>query len=107
MNESTNQQSSNQRQVASKVCISDIINNKYIKEEGWLPNYVLIGDRKISRANIIGVIVSSDPNENSPNMHNYIMDDGSGRIPLRFFESPVSFSVGDIVKYIKLSDVNI
>jgi len=84
------------RQVAFKVRISDILNNPYRKEEGWLPNYVAVGSTKVSRANIIGVIVSKSAGEN-PDSENFVMDDGTGRVPLRFFRPDDAIEVGDVV----------
>jgi len=88
---------SSKRQVAFKVKISDILNNRYVKEEGWLPNYIAVGDMKVSRANILGVIVSKQSADSS---QGYIFDDGSGRIALRFFESGAMLDVGDMVMVI-------
>jgi RPA family protein len=85
------------RQVAFKVKISDILNNKYVKEEGWLPNYVLVGAQKISRVNVLGVIVSKQADEGA---QTFILDDGSGRIELRFFTPQDFISPGDIVTVI-------
>ena len=87
------------RQVAYKVRIADILNNRYIKEEGWLPNYVSVGDMKVSRANLLGVIVSKAAQEGAKDVASYdfILDDGSGRISLRFFESVQPLDVGDMV----------
>ena len=46
------------RQVAYKTAISDILKADYVKEEGeWVPNYVKIGDKKVSRVNILAVVV--------------------------------------------------
>ena len=85
------------RQIAFKVRISDIVNNRYVKEEGWLPNYIAVGDRKVSRVNLLGVIVSKDSQESDVVSQNYILDDGTGRVALRFFESATQFDVGDMV----------
>ena len=41
---------SSKRQVAFKVAIGDLLENRYIKEEGWLPNYISVGDKKVARA---------------------------------------------------------
>ncbi len=90
---------SSKRQVAYKVRIADILNNRYVKEDGWLPNYVSVGDMKVSRANLLGVIVSKSSREGGGDAgsHDFILDDGSGRVSLRFFESAKPLDVGDIV----------
>ncbi|MBN1544249.1 hypothetical protein JW898_02190 [Candidatus Woesearchaeota archaeon] len=91
---------SSKRQVAYKVRVADIINNRYVKEEGWLPNYVSVGGRKVSRANLLGVIVSRSVQDDGVVSQSFVLDDGSGRVSLRFFDSPVAFDVGDIVTVI-------
>jgi len=58
------------------------------EQQEFSPNYIELGEMKISRANIIGVVVSENP---------AMVDDGSGKIPLRSFEKPVAVHVGDIV----------
>lgn len=85
------------RQIAYKARISDIINGTYVKEEGWTPNYIEINNRKISRINIIGTILSVENNES---INSVTIDDGSGIIPVRSFEKQnpfTSFTIGDIV----------
>ncbi len=93
-------QDKSKRQVAHKIRVADILNNRYVKAEGWLPNYIAVGEIKVSRANIIGVIVSKSTQENDENSHNFILDDGTGRIPLRFFEHGKDIEVSDIVNVI-------
>ena len=88
-----------QRQIAFAVDVSTILDSRYVKEDGWMPNYLAVGDKKVSRVNVIGVIVSKEKQDNS-SVQNFILDDGSGRIPLRFFESPQEFVIGSIVKVI-------
>ncbi|MBU2560925.1 MAG: hypothetical protein KKD17_01415 [Nanoarchaeota archaeon] len=88
---------SSKRQVAYKVRVADIINNRYVKEEGWLPNYIAVRDKKVSRANLLGVIVSKSAQEDGVVSQSFILDDGSGRISLRFFETGAALDVGDIV----------
>lgn len=88
------------RQVAFKARVADIVNNRYVKEDGWLPNYIAVGDLKISRVNILGVIVSKDLQEADVVSQNFILDDGTGRIALKFFEPAKPLDVGDIVTVI-------
>ena len=94
---------SQKRQVAYKVKINDILKGEYIKEEGeWSPNYITLGDKKISRANIMAVVVSKQNLENT-NYQNIIIDDGSGRISIRSFDENNNFNnieVGDIAHVI-------
>ena len=62
------------RQVACKTRVSEILGGRYVKEEGWMPNYIETTSRKkISRINIIGVVVSSE--EDSETGYNSIVID--------------------------------
>ncbi len=71
---------SQKRQVAFKVRIKDIIDGKYIVEEGWQPNYIITcSGEKISRVNIIGTIVLKSDEENL-NYKSVVLDDGTGKI---------------------------
>lgn len=82
------------RQVAFKVSIFDIINGTYVKEEGWNPNYIKIGENKVSRVNMLGTVVLKN-DESS-----VVIDDGSAKIPARVFENPLFFKdidVGDVL----------
>lgn len=85
------------RQIAYKVKISDILNGTYIREEGWTPNYIKTADgRQLSRINIFGTVLAI---EEDINFQSVIIDDGSGRIPIRTFEkqTPLNLEIGDIV----------
>lgn len=84
---------SQQRQVAYKVQIKDILDGEFIKQEGWNPSYIKNKGKEISRINIISTIVTTDDNQ-------ILVDDGSGRITLRVFENQDIFSglnIGDII----------
>ncbi len=87
------------RQVAVKVNIKAIANGRYVKEEGWQPNYIESPDgSKISRVNVIGtVVLKSD--EETFNYKSFIIDDGTGKISVRSFEKDVKFEfdIGDVV----------
>lgn len=88
------------RQTAHLVRLKDLINGTYVKEEGWEPNYInTINGRKISRVNIIGVIIDKvkDPEQNFSSI---ALDDKSGNIAVRSFENKDMFDglhIGDIV----------
>ena len=87
------------RQTAVKTRIINLLNGKYVVNEGWEPNHVLWNNQKISRVNIIGVVVEKSQNEFSSNTSATI-DDGSGRINVRSFEENLflnSIAVGDVV----------
>ncbi|MFO8016647.1 MAG: hypothetical protein R6U32_06075 [Candidatus Woesearchaeota archaeon] len=87
-----------QRQTAFKVKISEILNGKYVVQEGWEPNYVTIHGNSVSRVNIIGAVVSKGGGDEGDGT--LMLDDGTGRIPARSFDSSPSLSevnVGDMV----------
>ncbi|NQV08311.1 hypothetical protein HQ529_00495 [Candidatus Woesearchaeota archaeon] len=82
------------RQVAYKAWINDIVNGEYIKQEGWEPNYIETRDgRRISRANIIGVVISKDEDASYKGV---VLDDGSQSISIRSFEEKDIFSDVDV-----------
>jgi len=84
------------REIAYKVRINDVLKGEYVKRDGWDPNFVMINSKQVSRVNIMGVIVSTpDAGQNS-----LTVDDGSGRIEVRSFDSPeilAGAAIGDIV----------
>ncbi|MFH1848652.1 MAG: hypothetical protein ABH879_00535 [archaeon] len=82
------------RQVAYKVIIRELIEGKHVVTNGWEPNYILLADgTRVSRANILGVIISKGDG--------YLqIDDGSGNISVRSFDESASFenhNIGDSV----------
>ena len=86
------------RQIACKARIADLINGKYVKEEGWTPNYIITKQGKhISRINLIGTVISKT--EEGLNYQSIVVDDGSGTISVRSFEE------NDIIKSIEIGDV--
>ncbi|MDO8740255.1 MAG: OB-fold nucleic acid binding domain-containing protein [Candidatus Woesearchaeota archaeon] len=88
------------RLVAYKTKISSLINGKYFKEEGWASNYVLAGDNtKLSRVNIIGIVVAKNTDQNNK-YSEVLIDDSSAKIGLRSFEKNAALEnakIGDIV----------
>jgi uncharacterized protein len=63
--------------VAYKLGVKDLLEGSYVRTEGQFePNYLSIGDRKVTRVNLIAVIVSSEED-------GVVLDDGSGRIEAR------------------------
>lgn len=90
------------RQTAHKIPIQSIINGRYVRGEGeFSPNYIELDDLKISRLNIIGIIVSIDRNETD--IDSFVIDDGTSRINVRSFEQmsiPSETSVGDVINII-------
>ena len=85
------------RQTAYKVRVRDILNSKYTKTEGSASNYLEMNEKKISRVNVVGVIVQKLGLDNYKTI---MIDDGTGRISTRVFEENVlldKVDVGDIV----------
>ncbi len=83
------------RQTAFIVRISDILSGSYIKEEGWQPNYIKLGDKRVSRVNIIATVISKPEEEPFKTM---VVDDGA-RISVRSFEE------NDLFKSIEIGDI--
>ncbi|MFC2135752.1 hypothetical protein ACFLTH_14140 [Bacteroidota bacterium] len=81
------------RETAKKCRVKDIVNGRYIKREGWEPNYLETNLGRISRANILGIIIGEDEGI-------FTVDDGTGQIEIRSFDEQKKYSdkkVGDIV----------
>jgi RPA family protein len=92
---------SQKRQIACKVRIKEIINGRFVQEEGWTPNYVETDDgRKVSRANIIGAVVAKEENGDI-NYNSIVVEDGTGKISLRAFKEDAKklkdAKIGDVV----------
>lgn len=91
------------RQTAFKIKIKDILDGKYVKEEGWTPNYVITPkNKKVSRVNLMGVVVSRNDDEGA-RFSSVILDDGSGRISVRSFDERSDlkkYEIGEIITVI-------
>jgi len=87
------------RQTAFKISLKTLKSGTYVQQEGWQPNYIDTAGKKISRANIIAVIISQPVQEN--NSVHFIIDDGTDNIQVRKFEeSEIPAQLGDIVNII-------
>jgi hypothetical protein len=80
------------RETANICQVDDILKGDFVKADGWNPSYFITSIGKISRVNLMGVLVSKEP-------EGLIFDDGSGRIRVRSFEdnSFNEFEVGEFV----------
>lgn len=81
------------RQTAKKCRIKDLLDGRYVKREGWEPNYFETCIGKVARANVLGTIISIENNICS-------IDDGTGLIQLRVFDEGSVFlgkKLGDVV----------
>lgn len=85
------------RLVAKKIFVKEIFDSKYVSEEGFNPSYLVKEDgAKISRINLIAVVVDKEKNESYSSI---ILDDGTGKISARSFEENGLFeriNVGEI-----------
>ena len=91
------EQSFQRRQTAYKVRIKDILDSKYIKNEGFIPNYLQVGQQEVSRVNIIGIVVQKSETDNYTVL---TIDDGTGKISARVFENSIvanNIGVGNVV----------
>ena len=90
------------RSTAQHVPINVIVNGRYVKEdEDFTPNYISVGEKKISRVNIIGIVVSLVDNERGGK--SIVIDDGTAEISARGFDQtliPSDIVVGDIINII-------
>ncbi|MFC2016629.1 hypothetical protein ACFLUF_02825, partial [Chloroflexota bacterium] len=85
------------RQTAYKIRIKDILNSKYIKTDGFSPNYLEANGREVSRINIMAVVVQKSEINNYKTL---TIDDSTGRISARVFENNAlldKISISDIV----------
>lgn len=74
------------REVAYKVRIAQLHMGGYIKQDGWLPNYVQMEDgRRVSRVNIIGTVIEANI-DTEFSQDTIVLDDGSASIEVRDFE---------------------
>ena len=73
-----------ERQTASIVQIKDILHSTYVKESSELtPNYILVGSKRISRVNLMAVVVDTSDMQSYKSI---TLDDGTGTITVRTFE---------------------
>jgi RPA family protein len=91
------------RHVAYKILIEDLTKGKFIKQEGWEPSFIYIDEikLKVSRVNLMGVVVS-DANKES-GFKEMAIDDGSASVILRSFNEELSFkgiNIGDMLNVI-------
>lgn len=77
------------RQTAYKSRIAELLNAPYVKEGGWNPSYVTINGLHVSRVSVVAAVISTGEET--------IIDDGSGKIPIRSFDFVPDVNTGDIV----------
>ena len=62
------------RETAQLASIKELLDGKYVVQEGWLPNYIHTNGRKLTRVNILGIVIEK------PTPFNFFLDDGTGSI---------------------------
>lgn len=91
------------RHTAYKVWIKDLLANKYVKQEGWDPNYVEIGGKQISRVNVLATAVGKFLSEDG-NYGALTLDDGTETIRVKAFGPDVSHvksvEIGNFIRLI-------
>ncbi|MBI5398266.1 hypothetical protein HZB03_02270 [Candidatus Woesearchaeota archaeon] len=90
--------SAGRRETAVHVRIAEVLAGVYTKREGWDPNTIDLGNFRFSRVNLLGVIISNSTAREGLASSVLMLDDGSGRIMLRSFDTRlISAAVGDLV----------
>jgi RPA family protein len=75
------------RQTATIIQISDILESTYVRQEGWEPNYIHTAfGEKITKINIMGVVVDPPIIIEDMNQFSCTIDDGTAKIQVRAFE---------------------
>ncbi|MBI2507897.1 hypothetical protein HYV89_02990 [Candidatus Woesearchaeota archaeon] len=87
-----------QRQTAYKVPISALLNNQYVEQQGFEPNYLKINDKQVSRVNLLAVVIDKQV---SSSLATLTLDDSTGIIQVRYFNDDVKkaadINLGDTV----------
>ena len=90
-----------ERWPACKVRIKEVKDAAYIKvSEEYSPDYLTIGERKVSRANILAVVINI---EKEDRFSSVTIDDGTDSIVVRDFDNVHNlerFNRGDVVRII-------
>ncbi len=89
------------RQTAYKVWIADLVNGEFINPEGeWVPSFVQIKDKKVSRVNVIANIISKYKNDDSSYI-SLTIDDGSDNIQVKAWNEDTKLlekvNIGDTI----------
>lgn len=86
------------RYPAIKVAIEDLEKGQYVEERDQNPNYILVrGGSKIVRINVIATIVYK---EMRGTISNFLIDDSTAKMTLRFFEenkTALDLEIGEVV----------
>ena len=92
-----------QRMTAKKVRVSDLVNGKWVKNEGMTPSFVVTpGGEEVARARIMGTIVSAFASEDE-NFASITIDDSTETIRAKTFKTTKPLdghAVGNVVDVI-------
>ena len=98
------------RQTAFLVKVGELLEGRPAQQEAGVPSALFLPFRKllVSRANIMGFVISKETG--SSGYDEFVLDDGSGRIAVRNFDTSLSLSslnIGDVVNVIgRVRDYN-
>ena len=82
------------RAVAYRVWISDLSSGEYVAGGSIEnPTFIKLGERKISRVDVIGIIAEESPNA-------IIVQDKTGKIAVKIFGEPLTVKKGELVRVI-------
>ncbi len=98
------------REISQKVWIADLIKGNFSPAEGWNPGFVIIGEKKVSRANILATVAGKFTSDDG-NYAAITLDDGTETIRSKAFgPDAVKFHklrVGSIVRFVgKIKEYN-
>lgn len=100
-----------QRQIAYKVRINDIIVNNYVEDKGeFQPNYVIIKGKNVSRINLIANVIDKYTNEEK-SYGSLDLDDGTGVIKAKIWGEEIKLlddiEIGSLILVIgKIKEYN-
>ena len=98
------------RSTAYRVRIADIINSQLIKQEGFNPSYIELGQNQVSRVNLISTVVGKYISDDE-NYSALTLDDGTETIRVKGFGPEVlklkNVNVGQIIRLVgKIKEYN-
>ena len=86
------------RQVAYKVPISMLLNNPYVEQSGWNPDFIQVNEKQVSRVNLIATVIDKQVTES---LATITLDDSTGSIKARAFNQDIrkvhDINIGDPV----------
>ena len=98
------------RSTAYRIRIADIVNTQLIKQEGFNPSYIELGQNQVSRVNLISTVVGKYTSDDE-NYSALTLDDGTETIRVKGFGPEVlklkNVNVGQIIRLVgKIKEYN-